>query len=95
MGRFEFYQDEKMTIWFRTKFYVEAESEEQAVEIVRKACEDATIKCDAVGELGQEQYDCEYLYYTAESMLVEENDGCATIEVYDIHNNVIKCNGKY
>lgn len=94
MERFEFYQDEKMTIWYRTKFYVEAENEEQAAEIVRKACEDAPIKCDAVGELGHE-HDSEYLYDTAECMFVEENDGFATIEVYDIHNNVIACNGKY
>ena len=94
MERFEFYQDEKMTIWHRTKFYVEAENEEQAAEIVRKACEDALIKCDVVDELGR-VYDDEYLYETAEPMTVEENEGCATIEVLDIHYNIIKCNGVY
>ena len=93
MKTFEFYQDEKMTIWHRTKFYVEAETEEQAAEIVRKACEDAPIKCDAVGELGHER-DSEYLYDTVENMIVEENDGFATIEVYDIHNNLIAKDGK-
>lgn len=93
MKTFEFYQDEKMTIWHRTKFYVEAETEEQAAEIVRKACEDAPIKCDAVGELGHES-DSEYLYDTVENMIVEENDGFATIEVYDIHNNLIAKDGK-
>lgn len=93
MKTFEFYQDEKMTIWHRTKFYVEAETEEQAAEIVRKACEEASLKCDAVGELGNE-CDSEYLYETAECMLVEENNGCATIEVYDIHNNLIAKDGE-
>jgi hypothetical protein len=94
MKKFEFYTDEKCTIWLRTKFYVEAENEEEAQRMVKKACETAFIKCDVA-----EEFDGvsgrEYLFDTTEGMVVSENEGFATIEVFDMHDNMIACNGKY
>ena len=46
MKKFEFYQDEKCTIWLRTKFYIEAENEEEAQRIVKTACNDGQIQYD-------------------------------------------------
>jgi hypothetical protein len=40
--------------------------------------------------------ECDALYDTEELMLPEENDGFATIQLYDSKTNeMIGCNGKY
>lgn len=93
MKKFEFYQDEKCTIWLRTKFYVEAENEEEAQRIVKKACNNIRILCDVAEEIGN-VIGSEYLFDTTEGMEVSENGGCSTIEVYDVHGDIIGHNGK-
>lgn len=93
MKKFEFYQDEKCTIWLRTKFYVEAENEEEAQRIVKKACDDTRLLCDVADEIGN-VIGGEYLFETTEGMDVSENGGYSTIEVCDMHENIIGCNGK-
>lgn len=94
MKKFEFYQDEKCTIWLRTKFYVEAENEEEAQRMIKKACNDARIPYDVADEVGN-VIGSEYLFETTEGMDVSENGGNSTVEVCDMHNNMIGCNGKY
>lgn len=94
MKKFEFYQDEKCTVWLRTKFYVEAENKEEAQRIVKQACDDARIPCDVLDEIGN-VIGSEYLFDTTEGMDVSENDGFATIMICDTHEKVIGGNGKY
>jgi hypothetical protein len=68
---FDFYIDEKVTTWMRTRFYVEAHTREEAIEIAKKSYEEL---CEV--EEWEEIPDC------IERMSVEENDGCSTVEMY-------------
>ena len=75
--RFEFYQDVKVVIWKRQHFVIEAETEQEAEEIA-KGCAGMDISC--VEDIEVE--DVEYLSEHEEQVLVSENDGYATIEVW-------------
>jgi hypothetical protein len=68
---FDFYIDEKVTTWKRTRFYVEAHTREEAIEIAKKSYEEL---CEV--EEWEDIPDC------IERMSVEENDGCSTVEMY-------------
>jgi hypothetical protein len=68
---FDFYIDEKVTTWMRTRFYVEAHTREEAIEIAKKSYEEL---CEV--EEWEDIPDC------IERMSVEENDGCSTVEMY-------------
>lgn len=78
MAKFTFYQDTKQTIWQRSTFEVEAETIEEATELVKKTFEESGGE-DAVG-CGFE-VDYETLFDTAENMSVEGNSGQPTIEI--------------
>jgi hypothetical protein len=80
MQTFDFYKDEKQTIWVRTKFNIEAESYEQALEKIKE-----------VEENQSESYEnvlyWEYLEETLEEITPEENKGEATIEIHSEDTN--------
>lgn len=87
MKTFEFYIDQKFTAWRRYSVSVEAETLEDARQIIiGRVNEDL----DAVKE---DAWDEETLYDTMEPMLPEENGGSATVEVMEpetynsIHDN--------
>jgi hypothetical protein len=70
MKTFDFYRDEKQTIWIRTRFDIQAESYEQALEKIKQV------------ESYEDEMETEYLYETLESMDPEENKGEATLEIH-------------
>jgi predicted glycoside hydrolase/deacetylase ChbG (UPF0249 family) len=80
MKTFDFYKDEKNTIWVRHQFSIEAESYEQALE-----------KMLAIENNPAESYENEfypeYIDETLESIDPEENKGEATIEIYSEDTN--------
>jgi hypothetical protein len=89
MKTFDFYKDEKNTIWLRLKFSIEAESYEQALEKIKQIEGDPRQSYDDDG-------DWEYLYETLEGMDPEDNGGEPTFEIYSedkdklVYTNKIK-----
>ena len=71
MGKFEFYQDVKMTVWERRQFSVEAENLEEAKKIVVKE-----------GDIIDLEFSSETLYETMEQISPEENQHNPTVEFY-------------
>ena len=82
-----FYLDSKVTIWTRSNFTVEGETEEECqrkmIEYVEKNG-NQIINEAYEGEDGVSFFDNEVLYETEECMNPEENDGQATIEIMDM-----------
>ena len=81
MATFKFCQDIKQTIWSRNTFMVEANTEEESREIVKKLAEtseDVSFSDDTRVSFNE----TEYLFDTVEEMLPEENDGNSTMEFY-------------
>ena len=76
MAKFRFYKDEKITIWERTAFIIEAETKEKARELAKTA-----INQD-VEEVGNFDY-CEVLHDTREYNTLHPNELEATIEILD------------
>jgi hypothetical protein len=75
MATFDFYVDEKCTIWQRVFFEVEAETEEEAK---KKA-----VKLFHRGEYDNGSSDCETIYDTMEHIVSpKDNGGEATLELY-------------
>lgn len=82
MKTFNFYQDEKVTIWNRTHFTVEAETQEEANQKVLEAIK--------IGDISDFQHTIsEYFYDSVEELSVEENSGNSTIEIYNTENELI------
>ena len=63
METFQFYKDEKMTIWYRGKFEVEANSEEEAIEMVKEL--EKTNKLDNYDVYWEILDDSRHLLHTA------------------------------
>ena len=86
MGKYQFYQDCKVTAWERDHFTVEAESYEDAEAIVRSwKCEDVSNIIDS--RLCYDEWRA--LPDTSECMSPDENGGSPTIEVYNSVGKVI------
>jgi hypothetical protein len=89
MKTFDFYKDEKNTIWVRHQFSIEAESYEEALEKIKQVESNPA-------ESYEDEMDTEYLYETLEEMTPEENDNQATCEIHSedtdelIYTNEIK-----
>ena len=86
MTKFNYYIDRKHTIWARDKYEIEAESQEQADEIMKK---------ELIGENANyyvESYDFEYLYETSELMWTEEIKGFPTSELYNNKGELLLTN---
>ena len=75
MKTFDFYRDEKQTIWVRTRFDIQAESYEQALEKIKQVESNPA-------ESYEDEMETEYLYETLESINPEENEGNATCEIH-------------
>lgn len=78
---FKFYQDQKVVIWRRNWFVVEAETKEDAIKRIRELNLD---KSDVYNVNEDDVYplDSEFLLDTEELISVEENAGKPTVEVY-------------
>ena len=88
MEKHYFYQDIKCTIWQRQYFIIEAESEEEANEIAKRYGNIDVSREEPI-------YNSENLYETMEYIEPEENNDCATINVYNKRTNeLIAENGK-
>ena len=89
MKTFDFYRDEKQTIWVRTRFDIQAESYEEALEKIKE------IEADKSESYENTHY-WEFLEETLEEITPEENKGEATLEIHSedtdelIYTNEIK-----
>lgn len=83
MAQFHFYQDAKLTVWERTRFTVDAETEEEALAIARQLAQTEE-SIDNYDEIVDS--DVETLADTIEYMYPADNDGQATVEVYKESN---------
>ena len=81
MACYKFYQDTKHTIWQRTRFTVEAPTEEEAIRkaaaLIEDGMFDAEPKDDRI-RIGEP----ELLFDTLSALSTEENDGETTVEIY-------------
>jgi len=75
MKEFDFYLDQKHTIWYRNKFTIEAETLEEAKTKVIGICNTDT------DELPSEDWDL--LHETVEYLTPDENGGEVTQELYE------------
>jgi hypothetical protein len=80
METFNFYIDEKKTIWYRGHFSIEAKTVEEATEKAKMYIEEDTDGDD---------WDWEQLTDTAETLSLIDNDGWPTRELYDEDGEVI------
>ena len=70
---FYYYYDEKVTVWIRNHFTIEARSQEDA---------DAIAIENMIEPWGIEVNEADYLYETDEGLSPENNGGKSTIELY-------------
>jgi len=83
MESFTFYQDNKLTIWERHTFEIEAETKEEAIEkVIKEAQEQKKYMSDPIFGGSTEK-----LYDTEEYMLPEDNSNYPTTEIYDNETN--------
>jgi len=75
MEEFDFYLDQKHTIWYRNKFTITAKNLKEAKAKVIQICNSDT------DELPSEDWDL--LHETAEYLTPNENGGEATQELYE------------
>ena len=80
MKKFKFFQDLKVKVWQRYSFYVEAETKEEALKEVSKFNTEEGFACI-------EGWDTETLFETQETMKTCENEGQATIQLWDADKN--------
>jgi hypothetical protein len=80
MKTFDFYRDEKQTIWVRTRFDIQAESYEEALEKIKE------IEADKSESYENTHY-WEFLEETLEEITPEENKGEATLEIHSEDTN--------
>jgi 1,2-phenylacetyl-CoA epoxidase PaaB subunit len=74
---YDFYADEKKTIWYRVNFSIRAQSEEEALHLAKQMFDR--------DNYGGSDFDYEQLTDTVEQMSVEEN-GMATRELFTYPN---------
>lgn len=84
MKTFDFYLDEKHTIWYRNKFTIEANSQEEANEKV--------IELYHKDELPTDDWDL-FLHDTGEKMFVGDNGGEPTEELFTHSGDMVWNNG--
>lgn len=80
MATYNFYQDQKITVWERHYFSVEASSYEDAVEKVHLIKDKPIIDSEGNSIVFKE---CKTLYDTTEQLSPEENRGCSTLEIFN------------
>lgn len=82
MKKFTFYKDEKITIWERTTFIVEAKSQEEAEKLAKKAVYQDVVY---IGKWD----DCELLEDTKDYYELSPTHMNPTIEIRDEKENVL------
>ena len=81
MACYKFYQDTKHTIWQRTRFTVEAPTEEEAIRKAAALIEDGMFDAEPEDDrirIGES----ELLFDTLSALSTEENDGETTVEIH-------------
>jgi hypothetical protein len=86
MATFDFYLDQKHTIWYRNTFTIEAKTLEEAKDKVIQMCNNPT------EDLPSDEW--ETLFETLEGLTVGDNGGQATEEVYTHSGDMIWDNTK-
>ena len=81
MAEFDFYLDQKHTIWYRNKFTIEAETQDEANEKVAELYKKNELPSD----------DWDLLHDTVELLSVEDNGGEPTEELFT-HDGVLIIN---
>lgn len=81
MANFKFYVDEKRTIWYRSNININANSLEEAKEIIKQKYKDNELDAFTT-ESGWEQME-----YSDTQLSPEDNDGWATEEVFCDENS--------
>lgn len=81
---FDFYLDQKVTNWYRTKFKIEAETEEEAQKMAIRF-----VKEGKTEEIGWDEVEG-----VITPMDVTDNDGFSTEEIYFEDGSIIHQNGK-
>jgi hypothetical protein len=84
MEKFEFYVDQKVTTWMRTKFTIEAESR----DIARQKAVDSVRQGDTDEIPWEECADIK------EIMEPRDNDGFSTTEIFEDDGTYVWTNGK-
>jgi hypothetical protein len=84
METFDFYLDQKHTIWYRNKFTIEANSLEEAKAKVIEMCNNPEV------DLPSDDWDL--LHETVEGLTVGDNGGQATEELYTHDGDIIWAN---
>ena len=82
MKTFDFYVDQKVSAWYRTKFEVEAETYEDARKIAKEQFLNGAIENEA----------WEIIEGTEELLDAEENGKQATAELYSETNGILLSN---
>jgi len=83
MAEFDFYLDQKHTIWYRNKFTIEAETQDEANEKVAELYKKNELPSD----------DWDLLHDTVELLSVKDNGGEPTEELFT-HDGVLIINNK-
>jgi hypothetical protein len=81
MKTFDFYRDEKCSVWTRSKFSVEAETYEQAVQKVL----DMEDNCD----YDEVDSQFEVLFETMDELTPDVNEDKSTIELFSSDTNAL------
>lgn len=79
---YRYYSDEKITIWRRSYYEIEAETKEEADSLA--------IEGISNGDL--DVYDSEFLYATEEPLTPKENEDNPTFEIYDEEDELLYTN---
>lgn len=90
MEAFRFYQDRKITCWERTHFDVTAETYEEALAIVQSWQGEDMVEWE--DEKKVIMVNCITLHETSEPLSPKENNGRATIEVFEMSGKCIADN---
>ena len=84
MERFDFYFDQKHTIWYRNKITIEAETQEEANAKLIEICNTNS------ADLPSDEWDL--LHDTVEALSVKDNGGEPTEELFTHNGNMIWTN---
>ncbi len=90
MNEFNFYQDQKISLWKRLFFKVKAENYDKALEIV-KAMKNEDVFCFEDGNIIQFSH-AERLDDTEEQLSLKDNNGNPTLELFNEEGNHIADN---
>lgn len=86
METFSYYFDEKVTIWNRNHFTIDAENKEEANQIAKDYILEKDIDWDIDITFS------EYLYDTSSNLSVEENGGEPTLELFTDEKELLYVN---